>query len=471
MKLINNGIIKFDYQFPIYNFFFPNQTLNSFEGDKNSISQILGSANSGIKSRALYFHIPFCESICTFCPFTKGLYKNHDTIDRYVKSLINEIHYKSRFIDYKAVPIRAIFFGGGTPSLLSPENIIDIGEAIKENFDLSSLQEFSFEMSINSVTKEGIDALKEIGVTHTRFGLQTMNPTWRKLFNLGASIDTIEKSSHLLVSNFDYVLCDIIYGMNGEDEEAIISDIDKAIALGLSNIDIYPINNVVTSSKLHKAVRDYTDNITSATRKLSMKVLIDLHMRNKGFMPHNGHGYIKTKNISEQVVTSDYSFIYHEHVYGYGDHDFLGFGINAISSLRGYVITNTTGREKYIESMGRNDYLCKISQHDTLLDEMKPIILRLPYHGYADKTQIKMDLMPEKLRKRLSELIDSGLVVDDESSLQLTKLGWYWYSNIMFYLMPEFEQTLLKKIVHEELKTPGRFLSKKEVVYISRSNV
>nr|BET98706.1 heme anaerobic degradation radical SAM methyltransferase ChuW/HutW [Xenorhabdus sp. TCT-1] len=466
MKLINNGAIKFDYQFPIYNFFFPNQTYNSFSGSEDSVSRILGNANSGVKSRALYFHIPFCESICTFCPFTKGLYKNREVIDRYVKALINEVEYKSRFIDYRKIPVRAIFFGGGTPSLLSPENIIDIGNTIKKHFDLSHLQEFSFELSINSVTQEGVDALKEIGVTHTRFGLQTMDTMWRKLFNLTASVDTIEKSSHLLVSNFDYVLCDIIYGMHGEDEEVIISDLDRAIALGLSNVDIYPINNVVTSSKLHKSVRDYTDSITSATRKFSMKLLIDLHMRNKGFMPHNGHGYVRD-NVTDQVITDSYSFIYHEHVYGYGDHDFLGFGINAISSLRGHVITNTTGREKYIESMNKDIYLCKISQHDELLDEMKPLILRLPYHGYVDKSQVKMDLVPDQLYSRLSELIDSGLIVDDTNSFRLTKLGWYWYGNIMFYLMPEAEQAILKKIVHEELKTPGKFMSKKEIIYTS----
>ncbi|CEF30932.1 radical SAM protein [Xenorhabdus nematophila] len=468
MKLINNGIIKFDYQFPIYNFFFPNQIFNSFSGDEDSISRILGNANSRVRSRALYFHIPFCESICTFCPFTKGLYKNHEVIDRYVKALINEVEYKSRFIDYKEIPIRAIFFGGGTPSLLSPQNIIDIGETIKKYFDLSSLQEFSFELSINSVTRDRVEALKEIGVTHTRFGLQTMEPTWRKLFNLTASVDTIEQSSHLLVSNFDYVLCDIIYGMHGQDEDVIISDLDKAIALGLSNIDIYPINNVVTSSKLHKSVRDYTDNITSATRKFSMKLLIDLHMRSKGFMPHNGHGYVRA-DVTDQVVTDDYSFIYHEHIYGYGDHDFLGFGINAISSLRGHVITNTTGREKYIDSMNKNIYLCKISQHDELLDEMKPLILRLPYHGHVDKSQVKMNLVPERLYGRLGELVEAGLIADDAHSFRLTKLGWYWYSNIMFYLMPEAEQAILKKIVHEELKTPGKFLSKKEIIYTSNS--
>lgn len=466
MRLINNGIIKFDYQFPIYNFFFPNQTYNQIDGNEDAYRNIFGKINENIISRALYFHIPFCESICTFCPFTKGLYKDQSVIDSYVEALIKEIRYKSQFISYKDVPIKAIFFGGGTPSLLSPKNIIDIGAVIHEYFNLTQLKEFSFEMNLKSVTAERIDALRKIGVTHPRFGLQTFDPEWRDIFNLTEATGKIEESTALLTASFDHVLCDLMYGMNGQDEDVIISDIDKAIRLGLTNIDIYPINNVVTPPKLHKLIKRRTDDVTSATRKLSMSLLIDSHMRQSGFMPHNGHGYVKASRVSDAIVTSEYSFGYHEHVYGYADHDFIGFGVNAISSLRGYVITNETGRERYITAMNKGEYLCKISQHDPLLDEMKPIILRLPYHGEVDKTKVNINSIPTGLRMKLDELIQAGLISEDSDTMKLTKTGWLWYTNIMFYLMPEIEQKILKKIVHEELKVPGRFISEKELLYV-----
>ncbi|EGK4775218.1 radical SAM protein, partial [Salmonella enterica] len=312
-------------------------------------------------------------------------------------------------------------------------------------------------MNLKSVTADRISALQQIGVTHPRFGLQTFDSEWRDIFNLTEATDKIEESSALLTAAFDHVLCDLMYGMNGQDEEVIISDINKAIGLGLSNIDIYPINNVVTPAKLHKLIKKRTDNVTSAIRKLSMSLLIDSHMRQKGFMPHNGHGYVKVNKVSNEIVTNEYSFGYHEHVYGYADYDFIGFGVNAISSVRGYVITNETGREKYISAMNKNEYLCKVSQHDILLDEMKPIILRLPYHGEVDKNKVQMSKVPLGLRKKLDDLIDADLIQEDAFSLKLTKMGWLWYANIMFYLMPEIEQKILKKIVHEELKVPGRF--------------
>lgn len=101
----------------------------------------------------------------------------------------------------------------------------------------------------------------------------------------------IQYAARALNAAFPHVSFDIIYGMNGQDEEDIISDLEQAIALGTTNIDIYPINNVSTQPKLHKHIKDTNLGVTSATRKFTMNILIDAYMRSRGFMPHNGHGY------------------------------------------------------------------------------------------------------------------------------------------------------------------------------------
>ncbi|WP_156851402.1 hypothetical protein [Bartonella refiksaydamii] len=102
--------------------------------------------------------------------------------------------------------------------------------------------------------------------------------------------------------------------MNGQDEEEIIKDLEMAVSLGTSSIDIYPIDNVVTQVKLHKAIKNRGLGFTTATRKFSMNMLIDAYMRSKGFMLHNGHGYIRTPNVTSDIVTDEYSFVYREHV-------------------------------------------------------------------------------------------------------------------------------------------------------------
>lgn len=468
MKLINNGAVKFDYQFPLYNFFFPSQSSNTFNPTENELASLLNLANSKSKSRALYFHIPFCEAICSFCPFTRGLYKSSDEIDLYTQALIREIQYKSTLVDYRTVPVRAIFFGGGTPSLLSPKNINDIGKALHQFFDMSQIEEFSFEFNITSVTPDRVSSLLDIGMTHARFGLQTIDPVWRKLFNLSGGLYEIEHAAEMLVPHVDNVLCDIMYGMNGSTEVQTLTDIDKAVSLGISNIDIYPINNAATSVRLHKNIKNNFSDVMPALRKLNMKLMIDEHLRQHGFMPYNGHGYVRNPYPNSTLITNDYSFVYHEHVYGYEDHDVLGFGTGAISSLAGSVITNDASRNKYVNSTLKGRHLCHISQHSEILDIVKPWILRLPYHGHIEKAKVDISKVPGTLRKKINELIDANLIYETETQFLLSKQGWLWYSNIMFYLMPSSEQEILKKIVHEKLLTPGRNIVEDEIIYISR---
>lgn len=465
MRLINNGIIKFDYQFPMYNFFFPSQSFNTFLPTESKLSSIFKTANEKSNSRALYFHIPFCEAICSFCPFTRGIYKSHEEIDRYTQALIKEIEYKSTLLDYRSTPIRAIFFGGGTPSLLSPKNIEDIGKALHHFFDMRTVEEFSFEFNVTSVTTDRVAALVNIGMTHARFGLQTIDPTWRKLFNLSEDVRQIESAAELLVTHADHVLCDIMYGMNGSTETQTLADIDKAVSLGLSNIDIYPINNVATSVKLHKQITNTYPSVMPAFRKLNMKLMIDEHLRQKGYTPYNGHGYVRHAKPYEKLITRDYSFAYHEHVYGYSDHDVIGFGAGAISSVAENVVTNSPNRGKYIKDMLNGHYSCHVSNHPAVLDEVKPVILRLPYHGIIEKTKISISTLPSGLKQKIGELISAGLLSETNESLMLSRQGWLWYSNIMFYLMPEAEQNILKKIVHDKLSVPGRDILQDEIIY------
>lgn len=460
LKLRNAEFIKFDRQFPIYNFFYPSQGASVSSPD---LEQIYGQQEI-ITSRSLYFHIPFCETICSFCPFTRGKYSSDEQVESYTAALVREIELKSMQIDLKKIPIKSIFFGGGTPSLLNASQIRRLGAAINAHFDLSQLKEFSFEIEVKSLDLEKANAMCEIGVSHPRFGLQTFNEGWRKKFHLTASLEDVYRASEILIDKFPFQSFDILYGMNGQDETEIISDIESAVKVGTTNIDLYPIDNVMTQVTLHREIDRAGFTRTSATRKFAMNVLIDQVMRHSGFMPHNGHGYVRT-DATSQVVTENYSFVYHESVYGYHDWDLMGFGTNAISSTFGYVITNSRNRENYINEVLSGAIPFSVSKHDVSNDFARPIILRLPYHGRVAKRQLEIDKIPYETIIRLKELIAEGLVVEKADSFELTKLGWYWYVNVMYYLMPRIDQVFFNNLVHKSMKNPLRTITRDEIIY------
>lgn len=472
MRLINNdGLIKFDQQLPVYNFFYPLQAQKIEKIDPKDVLNIYEQINTQkLKSRALYFHIPFCETICNFCPFTRGLYKGDEIVEKYVQALLHEIKTKAQLNSVVEVPIGAIFFGGGTPSLLSTEQILRIGEAIHKFFDLSQLQEFSFEAEVKSVNREKVAAMKEIGVTHARFGLQSFNQSYRDLFDLTATLDQVYNAVEIFREYLSYTSFDILYGMNGQTEDDFISDLQKAIALGTPTIDVYPIDHVVTQIKLHQKSKEAGLPPKTAMSRFSMNVLLNQYMRSNGFLPHNGHGYVrapKEELLKQPVITDYYSFKYHEYVYGHDDRDIIGFGVGAISSLNGYVITNTSIRSQYIESLlEENIWDVIVSKHDQRADASRGVILHLPYHGFVEKSRINWEQVYPETLENLQQLVDAELIEEKPDRYEITQIGWYWYVNIMYYLIPKADKRILNNFIVQQLRQPGRELKKEQIVLV-----
>lgn len=195
-------------------------------------------------------------------------------------------------------PITSIFFGGGTPSILLPKHILRIGNAIKDNFDLSSLKEFSFEMNAKTVLPERVAAMREVGVTHGRMGVQTFNPEYRDMFKLSATLENIYYGAELLNKTFDYVCIDMLYGMHGQTAEDIIKDLRQARQLGTSHMDVYPINNGVIQKRLKEEYDKRNFKATSALNKYLFNVLIYDYLHSNEFVPHNGHGYYRSQSVA-----------------------------------------------------------------------------------------------------------------------------------------------------------------------------
>ncbi len=460
MKLTGHKSIKFNGFLPIYNWIYPltGEESKEFLGDNlNTVFSNLRPA----KSRAIYIHIPFCETICSFCPFIRAGINDNLYIDEYVDALLKEIELKAEHNKLTNVPIGAIFFGGGTPSLLDPNHIRKIGQKLRNSFNLTRIREFSFEFEVKSITPEKIEALQEIGVTHARFGLQTFSPKYRKIFKLTATLDQIRDAAKILTGSFPHTSCDMLYGMNGQTEEDLSFDIESVCNLGLNNIDFYPINNLSTQTKLHNTFKKIENQPISGLTKYFMNIFIRRSMKGYGYIPHNGHGYVKV-NKSERaldpVITNKYSFVYHEHVYGYPEYDLLGFGTNAVSSFSRFTLFNPSSRTDYIKSLKNGNLNHSVVEHSKTIDSCKPLALALPYHGKIQKKWLHWIEMPNDMRKKFDSLIATDLVIENGSTYELTKQGWEWYTNIMYYLLPKVEQLAVNQIIQKGISDPNRII-------------
>ncbi|MDT0269466.1 radical SAM protein [Streptomyces sp. DSM 44915] len=452
----NNGFIKFDQQLPVYNWLYP---LKGQETDTIQFRDAFTRLDTRpIRSRALYFHIPFCETICTFCMLNRGVgAEGSEAIELYVQALIKEVRTKAAWESITGVPPRVIWFGGGTPSILTPDQIRRIGAVIHECFDLSRLEEFTIEMEVKSVTREKCEAFRDIGVNKARLGLQTFNPRYRELFNITATLEDTYRVVDLLGEYFDYRSFDILYGMHGQTTADFAEDIQKAIDLGTESCEFYPINHLVTQNALHTGYAGKKLKALSYVDKMGLTVFANHYLRNSGFRLYNGHGYARLENPEQEseFISQRYTNKYHEYCWAHWDDDLIGFGASATTQSLDWTIMNDESRTSYVRNLlDKDDLKVKVTQADHVPYE-RGLVLSLPYHGRIAKDRIPWDRVPGEVADRFHQLVAAGMFEERADSYQINELGWTWYVNTMYYMSPAADRKILDEFVEARSKNGG----------------
>lgn len=185
----------------------------------------------------IYIHIPFCRSRCSYCDFATGIY-NVDAAERYVASVAREI---DSYTD-TSTPAQAdaIYFGGGTPSLLTPDQLKLLLDAVHRRFQVAKDVEVTLEMNPGTVTEEILDAFRGLGVNRASFGAQTFNDY--ELARLGRSHtaqQTRETFRQLRKTGFDNVSFDLIAGLPGQTVEQWKRNVDEALSMRPEHLSFY----------------------------------------------------------------------------------------------------------------------------------------------------------------------------------------------------------------------------------------
>jgi oxygen-independent coproporphyrinogen-3 oxidase len=191
-----------------------------------------------MKPAGIYIHIPFCRSRCSYCDFATGMY-SADLAERYVLSLAKEI---AAFNPAAAVEpvIDTIYFGGGTPSMLSPGQLETLLNAVHQRFTISADPEVTIEINPGSVTPETLIAFRSLGFNRASFGVQTFDD--QELARLGRSHnadDARRTFRSLRDAGWDNVSFDLIAGLPGQTMAGWRRNLDEAFALRPEHLSFY----------------------------------------------------------------------------------------------------------------------------------------------------------------------------------------------------------------------------------------
>lgn len=267
----------------------------------------------------LYVHLPFCRRICTFCPYCKVVYDEQVAKD-YVESLLEEIRMvgvlksggRSDHLARKQVT--SLYFGGGTPALLT-EHIGTIIETLNKYFDIR--EGIGLELHPADVTVEKLQALKDAGVTKISIGVQSFQDEFASC--IGREPVNYERMGEALKKvPFETVSMDFIFALPGQTLECITKDIETAFSSGANHIAIYPfIDFTFTDRKFVKM---------GAKEKKSLLYGIVAYCESKGYVRDSIWTFSKAGNSKYSSMTRE---------------NFLGFGCSATTLLKGQFRINT----------------------------------------------------------------------------------------------------------------------------------
>lgn len=212
-------------------------------------------AGDGGGRRTLYLHIPFCRSRCSFCPFYFGPATDSERAG-YVRLLAKELNDWAEQLPPH--PINAVYFGGGTPSDLAPQEMELLLGILRNRYPLANDCEITLESRLNGLTDRKIDAAIANGVNRFSLGVQTFDTELRRKLGRVSDRETVlDTLGRLTARNQASVAVDLLYGLPGQTPELLLADLEALLASGVSGLSFYRLN-VRPTSKL-------ADQLTAGT--------------------------------------------------------------------------------------------------------------------------------------------------------------------------------------------------------------
>ncbi|MBN1402955.1 MAG: coproporphyrinogen III oxidase family protein [Opitutales bacterium] len=348
----------------------------------------------------LYIHIPFCRSLCAFCPYCKVKY-DPTQAQAYVEALKREIEIVGSRGGRRNVT--TLYFGGGSPALLAKE-IGGIVDMVNRYFDIE--EGIGIELHPADVTVEKLRILKDAGVTRISIGIQSFDEDTLQILGRGGCYPAA-LSDALKQVHFETVAMDFIFALPGQTVESLIQDIENAFSIGANHVALYPFIDFTYTK------REFPKMPESQKRKLFDG--ITEHCRRQGYVRDSIWTYAKPGTKKYSSMTRD---------------NFLGFGCSSTSLLNDRFTINTFSIPDYIMRVKEGRLPTSLTLHFT---ERQRMLYYLFWTAYT--TVIDEDAFKDFFGKSIGDFYHIellacrllGLVKKHGTQYRMTQRGAYYY--------------------------------------------
>jgi oxygen-independent coproporphyrinogen III oxidase len=358
----------------------------------------------------IYVHIPFCKQACHYCDFHFST--NQSYRHALVNALIKETVIQKDYLRQQSID--TLYFGGGTPSILSHEELTSLFQALHQNFPINPTCEVTVEANPDDLTKEKIATLKELGVNRLSIGIQTFQDELLHFLNRAHQAATASSCVKLARSaGFNNISIDLIYAIPGQTELMWQQDIDQALALNPEHISCYSLTiepkTVFGKWSVTGKLKPIDDDISAHYLEILVNRLASA-----------GYEHYEVSNFSKPGWESRHNSSYWKQM------PYLGIGPSAHSYNGLSRQYNVANNHLYLKSLEKGEvpFEREVLKREDLINEY--ILTRLRTHWGCDtaylKKQYNYDLLVDR-HPYVSRLVHSSLAFINDSTLHLTPKG------------------------------------------------
>jgi len=401
------------------------------------------NASDGI---SIYIHLPFCESLCTYCGCNKKITQNHSVEEEYLKAVEKEWKLYRKLMNQTPV-IREIHLGGGTPTFFSPDNLRYLLNTLLKTSIVHPMHEFSIEGHPNNTTKEHLETLYSLGFRRISYGVQDMDPDVQRIINRIQPIENVQKATdNARAAGFTSVNFDLIYGLPLQSLQSIENTINQVIALKPDRIAFYSYAHVPWTSRVQRLFNDA--DLPDAEEK------IQLYLKGKELLMASGYYDIGMDHFAlphDELYIAKQNAKLHRNFMGYTTQNsglLVGLGVSSISDLGNAFAQNEKSLHDYYASVNNGSLAVKrgyfLNEEDVAF---RQYIKDISCKGATVFNKDHLHVLKEFCFPKIEQLAADGLVEYDESHLKLKGEGHYFIRNICsaFDLYLQRDQFLLNK--------------------------
>ena len=392
------------------------------------------NAEQGI---SLYVHLPYCESLCTYCGCTTRITVNHGVEAPYINAVLQEWRlYKELF---KTVPrIRELHLGGGTPTFFAPDQLARMVNGLLEGCSLTSDAELGFEGHPRSTSKEHLRTLYDLGFRRVSIGIQDFDPRVQVAINRVQAFGEVQRvfddARHM---GYRSINADLIYGLPLQTERSIRLTMGRTLALRPDRIAFYSYAHVPW---IKPGQRRYTESDLPA--EAQKRALYEL---GRTLLEEAGYEEVGMDHFAlpgEALHTSMHNGTLHRNFMGYTPvrtELLLGLGVSSISDAWTAYAQNVKVVEDYMNSLGRNELPIfrghVLSEQDLVVREL---ILDLMCRSTTDLKRLGWDR--ERVKHELAALASDGIVIVEGTQVRITDEGHPCVRNVCMAIDPRMSQ-------------------------------